>query len=278
MVWDVIKIVLYVLGGVVGFVIAMLLILGIVSSFNVGVRFSNFGEKTLYIRYGLLRFKVMPKKPKPEPTEEEKQRAEEKKKRKAEKKKRRREKWRARYEKRKMRRAVRQERRKAKKAGKKKKQQFSSSAGWLSEPTEGRTRALIETLFDVLPRGIKLFKFRNIKLSLTVRGEDPAKTGIAYGRIAELFGIAYPQLMRIFNIGRHNVRVDADFATKGSTEALVDLTVLLRPISLVGLVFRFMLAWFRNKDIYCVKPKTSHTTVKMKPDGGNNNGRKTENT
>lgn len=274
MAWDVIKIVLMVLGGIVGLVLAFMLFLGVASCFNVGVRFSNYGENTLYVKYGVLRFKVLPKKPKPEPSEEEKQKAEEKKKRKTEKRKRRREKWRARYEKWKMRRAVRQEKRKARRAArnKKQKQKFSSSASWLSEPTEGRTRAIVETLFDVLPRGAKLIKFRNIKLSVTVRGDDPAQTGIAYGRIGEIFGLAYPQIMRIFNVGRHNVWVDADFAHRGKTEVKTDLTVLLRPISLVGFLFRLMLAWFRNKDIYCVKPKTTHTTVKMKPDGGNKNG------
>ncbi|MBR4940433.1 MAG: DUF2953 domain-containing protein [Clostridia bacterium] len=276
MVWDVIKIILIVLAAIVGLVLALLLLLGVASCFNVRVRFSNFGDPLLVVGYGLLRFKVLPKKKKPEPDEEPKKKQEEKKKKREEKRKCRREKLRRRYEKHKVRRAVRKERRKARKAAKDlkkgKKPRFSNKADWLSEPVEGKGRAIAETLFDILPHTAKLLRFDDIRLTMIVRGEDPAKTGIAYGRIAAAFGLLYPRLQSIFNIGKHNVQVDADFVHKGETDTFVDITAILRPIKIVGLLFRAFLAWFRNKDIYCVTPKTTRTTVNMKPDGGNKHG------
>ena len=281
MVWDVLKIVLIVLGAPVALVLALLLLLGFASLFNVGVRFSNYDGKLLVFRYGLLRFKILPKKPKKEPSEEEKLRREEKQKKKDARKKRRREKLRRCYEKHKVRRAVRKERRKARRAarnaGKEKKPEFSSEAKWLSEPVEGRTRAVIETVFDVLPKAAKLLRFDRIRLDWIVRGENPAETGISYGKTAAIFGMVYPWLMQTFNVGKHNVKVDADFASKGESDIRVDITVLLRPIKIVVFLFGAMFSWFSNRDRYCIKPETTKTTIKMKPDGGNNHGRKTEN-
>lgn len=277
MVWDVIKIVLIVLGAPVALVLVLLLLFGFASCFNVGVRFSNYDGKLLVFRYGLLRFKLLPKKPKKELSEEAKKRAEEKKKKKTEKRKRRMDRLNRAWEKRKVRRAVRKEKRKARDAKKGKKPKFSSKANWLSEPVEGRTRAIFETVFDILPSAAKLLRFDKISLDWIVRGKDPAQTGFSYGQKAALFGVLYPWIMQTFNVGTHNVRVDADFAGKGESDIYVDITVLLRPIKIVGFMFSAMFSWFSNKDRYCVKPETTKTTIKMKPDGGNNNGRKTEN-
>ncbi|MBR6772880.1 MAG: DUF2953 domain-containing protein [Clostridia bacterium] len=277
-VWDAIKIVLIVLGAPVALVLAILLLLGFASCFNVGVRFSNYDGKLLVFRYGLLRFKVLPKKPEKELSEEEKKRKEEKQQKKDAKRKLRRERFRRAWEKQRVRRAVRKEKRKARKAlrdaEKGKKPELSSKANWLSEPVEGRTRAIFETAFDVLPKAAKLIRFDKIRLNWIIRGDDPAKTGISYGQKAALFGIIYPWMMQNLNIGTHNVNVDADFAHKGESDVFIDITVLLRPVKIVGFLFGTAFAWFSNKDRYCIKPETSKTTYKMKPDGGNKHGRK----
>lgn len=278
MLWTVLKIVLTVLGCVLGLVLVLCALILIACCFNVGVRFSNFGEKLLVIRYGLLRFRILPKKEKPEPTEEERLREEKKKARRAERKKRRQEKRRLRREKRKVRKAIRRERKKAREAAKaKKKPKLSHKADWLSEPTEGKTRAIVESVFDVLPKAGKLIHFEDIEFEWVIRGENPARTGIAYGRAAELFGIVYPLAQRILWIGKHRVRVNADFAHGGKSSAAVDITALLRPIRLVGLAISFVRAFLKNKRRYCKKAKITHTTFRMKPNGGKKHGGKTEN-
>ncbi len=280
--WVVLKIVLIVLAVLVGLVLLALLTALVLSLFRISVRFSNFRETLLTVRYGLIRLRILPKKPKKpkkageparEPTEREKARAEKKKQRKAARRKR----WRARFEKWQSRRAARRQRKKARQAARAAKtgrrpKRKKSEADWLSEPKKGRARALVESAFDVLPRALKLIRFDNVEYELTVRGETPAQTGIRYGRAAELFGICYPQAMERLRIGRHNVRVNADFASRGESDHRVDVTARLRPIRLFGLLVRFFFSFIKYKKLYGSREEQTRQTFKMKPNGGKNNG------
>lgn len=207
-------------GGIVALVVLLLALLLFTPA---GVSASNAGgELTVKAHWGLLFYKLMPRKPKSA-------------------------KALARREKKKAKKAARKAVKKAKKAekaasatGQKGKKGLAAARGGEKEKTPAKVliKAALTALADYDYEYARLLRFNRVCIRCTVGGADAADVALSYGRACRLFGLSYPHVMRIFNIKKHRISVDPDFITRRA-EFKFDIKVTVLPVSLVkaALVF-----------------------------------------
>ena len=249
-------ILLWALGAAMGIVALILLLLLLLCCLPVGARIAKDDAGTsVWLKVGLIRYQLTPKK---EPTEEQNAKKERKKAKKAAKKKAKAQKKREKLEAR-LRAAQEQE-----KAGLKPKKAKKKS-GRLKPPKEkdvfGLIRAICASLADYDYEYLKLICVRRLYVNWTIGGGDPGGTGRAYGKAAAIFGDVYPTAMRKLNIRRHRIIVNPDFVHNQS-KLCFDVTVTVTLIRCAYAAIVFWKALRRNRKIYCKHTaETGETTV-----------------
>lgn len=243
----VLHVILWILFWLFAGILALIGLVLLVLCVPLGVRLTNRpGKLYVWARIGFLSLKLTPKK---ELSEAGKAKKEAKKKKKAEKK------------------AAKKERKRLKAEAKTAKNRRSGKRTGKKPPapkqkdTFGMIRALLAALADYDDEYLKLIRINRLELTVTVGGGSPAETGRRYGKASELFGAAYPFVMRKFNVKRHRIYVCPDFV-RGQTAALFDVTVTLIPIRLLKAALVFWRAFRRNRRIYCKpQPKNEQMTI-----------------
>lgn len=104
---------------------------------------------------------------------------------------------------------------------------------------------------------------REFRLSLTLGGDDAAKTALNYGRVAALFSLLGPLLDRAVRVRRKDVSVETDFSG-GSNRAAGEIEIAACPLRLViaGLKLLFAFLALQRKT---AREKTNDNETK----GGN---------
>lgn len=116
---------------------------------------------------------------------------------------------------------------------------------------KGSIKELFSLFFAVLnplKRFLRFIKFRNIKVSLSVAGEDAAKTAIDYGIICS---IVYPVLSifdSILNVKYKSIDIRSDFEGKSSS---FDFSLSIKTSLIFVLIFGYKI--FKEYKNFCIR-------------------------
>ncbi len=100
---------------------------------------------------------------------------------------------------------------------------------------------LVRLGLDFLNHFRRKLRMDDLNLKITLAGDDPCDLAVNYGRAWEALGNLLPRLERAFHIGKRNCQVQCDFtAAKTTIEAQVKLTLYLRQIMYMGIVYGFL--------------------------------------
>lgn len=97
---------------------------------------------------------------------------------------------------------------------------------------------LVRLALDFLNHFRRKLRMDDLRLKITLAGEDPCDLAVNYGRTWEALGNLLPRLERVFRIGKRNLDVQCDFtAAKSTIEFQTKLTLTLGQITYMGIVY-----------------------------------------
>lgn len=97
---------------------------------------------------------------------------------------------------------------------------------------------LIHLALDFLNHFRRKLRMDDLRLIITLGGDDPCDLAVNYGRTWEALGNLLPRLERVFRIGKRNLDVQCDFtAAKSTIEFQTKLTLTLGQITYMGIVY-----------------------------------------
>lgn len=133
----------------------------------------------------------------------------------------------------------------------------------LEKPTLAQLPAYLRLGADALGSMRRRILVREFRLSLTLGGDDAAKTALNYGRVAAFFSILGPLLDRAVRVRRKDVSVETDFSG-GPNRAAGEIEIAACPLRLViaGLKLLFAFLALQRKT---AREKTNDNEMK----GGN---------
>lgn len=100
---------------------------------------------------------------------------------------------------------------------------------------------LVQLALEFLNHFRRKLRMDDLRLKITLGGDDPCDLAVNYGRTWEALGNLLPRLERVFRIGKRNLDVQCDFtSTKTAIEFQTKLTLTLGQIAYMGIVYGFL--------------------------------------